>query len=77
MIGAISSALTGLTSATKKVESSAANIANAGNPAEEVDIASEIVNMKVAENEFKANLSVLRTTNEMTAELGRLFDKKV
>lgn len=131
MIGAISTALTGLTAATKKVDAAASNIANissagsldpasanqpyealttvqsangAGgvtatnvpkNPgyvsafspdspyanqdglvgAPNVDLAEEAVNLKLAEIAYKANISVLKVADEMSKELGRVFDE--
>lgn len=82
MIGAISNALSGLTSATKKVDSAAERIANVTTPQEDgspsdVDLATEAVNLKIGEIAYKANISVLQAAKEMSEELGRLFDKKV
>ena len=132
MIGAISTALTGLIASSKKVEASASNIANMGSagsldPASPnkpyqalttvqtangtggvtasniprqpgfvnayapdspfanadgmvglpaVDLAEEAVNLKIAELTYKANVSVLKTADEMSEELSRLLDKK-
>ena len=132
MIGAISTALTGLAAASKKVEASASNIANMGSAgsldpaspnqpyqalttvqtangaggvtatnipktpgfvnayapdspfanaegmvgAPNVDLAEEAVNLKIAEITYKANVSVLKTADEMAEELNSLFDEK-
>ena len=132
MIGAISTALTGLIASSKKVEASASNIANMGsagsldpaNPnrpyealttvqtangtggvtatnvpkkpgfvnayapdspfansegmvgAPSVDLAEEAVNLKIAEITYKANISVLKTADEMSDELMRVLDEK-
>ncbi len=75
MIGAISSALTGLMAASKKADASAASIATGsagGNRTVE-----DLVTLKTAEIEFKANLASIRIANEMADEAGRLFDKRV
>ncbi len=77
MIGAISTAVSGLFTASKKVEGAATNIANATTPGYNVDLASEAVDLKIAEISYKANIGVLKTADEMSKELGRLFDKKV
>lgn len=77
MIGAISSALSGLYTASKKAEDVATNVANVSTPGYEVDLASEAVDLKIAEIGYKANLSVLKVADDMADELGRLFDKTV
>ena len=77
MIGAISTALTGLMAASKKAEGAAVNVANATTEGSQVDLAEEAVTLKMAEISYKANLGVLQTAKEMSEELGRLFDKKV
>ena len=132
MIGAISTALTGLAASSKKVEASATNIANMGSagsldPASpnkpyealttvqtangtggvtstnvpkkpgfvnayapdspfanseglvgtpNVDLAEEAVNLKIAELTYKANISVLKTADEMSEELMNVLDEK-
>jgi len=77
MIGAISTALTGLMSASKKAEGAAVNVANATTPGYNVDLAEEAVNLKIAEISYKANVAVLKTADEMSKELGSIFDEKV
>lgn len=42
-----------------------------------VDYTTEIVNLKLAEIAYKANLAVLRTTRELSQELLSRFDRKV
>lgn len=131
MIGAISTALSGLFAASKRAEASASNIANASTAgsldpasanqpynalttvqtaspgggvtatnipkspgivnayspdspfanadglvgAPNVDLSEEIVNLKLAEVSYKANIASLKTAQEMSEELGRLLDK--
>lgn len=71
MIGAITTALSGLTAATKKAEDASLNIANAssvnsnGTPIDQVDLSEEAVNLMIAETEYKANTAVIRTTADM------------
>jgi hypothetical protein len=74
MINAIGIALQGLGFATQKVVQSANKIAN---PTESDDLATELVNMKVAETSYKANLSVIKTVSEMEEELLHTFDERV
>lgn len=42
-----------------------------------VDMASEIVNMKLAEHSYKANIGTLKVSKEMFESLLSAFDKKV
>jgi flagellar hook protein FlgE len=74
MMNAIGIALQGLGFANRQVEQSAAKIAN---PQEGADLTEEIVNMKVAETSYKANLAVVKTTDEMSDELLHIFDEHV
>ena len=77
MMNSISIALTGLDSATRRLNTSASNIANLQTPGANVDLTREIVNLKLSEIEYKANLVTLQTAQDTTKELLRLFDKKV
>lgn len=74
MLNAITSALSGLNTATKQVERSAQNIAEGGSSEQVIQ---DIVDIKVAETAYKANVAVIKTTDEMTKELLRAFDKTV
>jgi flagellar basal body rod protein FlgC len=76
MVSAISIALTGMESATRRLESSAAKIANMGTSGD-VNFAEEAVNMMIAKTSYKANIAVLMAQEEMDDALGRAFDKKV
>lgn len=73
MIKAINIALSGLNAATRHLNASANNIVRT--PPD--NLAEDVVNMKLAETTFKANLATIRTAEEMSEELNRLFDKKV
>jgi flagellar basal body rod protein FlgC len=85
MINAITSALSGLTTATKQVEESAQNIAQnaTGNAGSDNDVGAQgsviedIVDIKVAETAYKANIETIKTTTEINEELLRLFDELV
>ncbi len=81
MIEAINSGLAGLQSAAKKVNESAANIANLTTPVaegqDEVNLSEEAVNLILAETEYKANLATIRTASELSDDLFRIFDEKV
>ncbi len=74
MINAIGIALNGLAAATDKFAKSAERIVNPGNAE---TLPEDIVNIGIAKTEFKANLAVMRTADEMSDELLRIFDKKV
>lgn len=74
MIGAITTALSGLTSASKQIEDSAANIASS--PSQE-QIIEDIVDIKLAETAYKANLETIKVANELTEELLSTFDETV
>lgn len=78
MISAINSALSGLQAASRQVDASANKIANATNPnVDTVDLTEEAVKLITAEASYKANLATIKTANELSAELLRVFDKTV
>lgn len=78
MINALTSALSGLSSASKKVAESAEKIAVAGtNAGPDVDIAEEAVKIQISEAAYKANLAVVRVTDDMADELLKTFDERV
>lgn len=74
MISAITNALQGLQTATKQVDQSAARIAN---PSSQDTLIEDIVDIKVAETAYKANLQTIKVADELTQELLRTFDKTV
>jgi flagellar basal body rod protein FlgC len=67
MTDALSSALGGLNTQSQRLASSAGRIANMGNG--ETDLVKETVNIMEAKSLFKANLSVIKTENEMLGDL--------
>jgi hypothetical protein len=67
----ISSALGGLTAATRQLEGSANRIAQFGT---DLDLGKEVAEQVQAKTAFKANLATLRTADEM---MGMLLDLKV
>ena len=74
MISAINNALQGLQTASKQVEQSSANIAKG--PSTE-NLIEDIVDIKVAEVSYKANLKTLQVADDLTEELLKTFDKTV
>ena len=74
MIDAINIALGGMQNASRKVSDAAENISD---PAKLDNLVEDIVDIKIAENSYKANAAVIRATSEMQDELIRLFDKEV
>jgi len=95
MIGAISSALAGLSAATEKLNTSASNIAQAGVSASnavntteavtgappqnqpilpDIDLATEAVNLNLAEIAYKANLLTLDAAGEQADALLDILD---
>jgi flagellar basal body rod protein FlgC len=74
MINSITSALSGLNNASQRVEQGAQNIAQGGTDGRVIE---DIVDIKVAQTSYEANLSVLKTANELTKELIDSFDEKV
>lgn len=75
MINAITSALTGLNNATRQVEQSAQSIAEGSSSSTQA--IEDIIDIKVAQTSYEANLSVIKTTNDMTQELLNSFDETV
>lgn len=74
MMSAITNALSGLQTASKQVDQSAARIAN---PQSQEGLIEDIVDIKVAETAYKANLQTIKVADELTKELLRTFDKTV
>lgn len=74
MINTITSALSGLNTATKQVEQSAQNIAEGSSS---TGLIEDVVDIKVAQASFEANLVVLETADELTQELLNSFDETV
>ena len=77
MINTISNALSGMMSATRKLDTAANNIANADSKGfEEVNVTEELIGTLVAEQDFKANAVVLSRAKDLHEETNRLLDIK-
>ena len=68
---ALSTAAAGMTSAFARADASAARTVRFGAPADDVNLAQEVVEQISAKSELKANVAVARTADEM---LGALLD---
>ncbi len=85
MVGAIETALKGMSAASQRMNESARNIAKFGTqditadtlPTDEINLSEEAVNMMLAKHSYKANLATLKTQQEMEEALLKTFDKKV
>lgn len=66
-MSAIGSALSGLQASMTRLNTSAANIARAADPAANVDMTSELVNQLDAGLAFKANARVIETVNRLNS----------
>lgn len=75
MIGAINSALSGLQNASKQVEQSAQNIAEG--PSSGSNLIEDVVDIRVAETAFRANVQTIQVAQELSDELLRIFDERV
>ncbi|WP_374654286.1 flagellar basal body rod C-terminal domain-containing protein [Phenylobacterium sp.] len=65
----IATAQYGLLAASRRFDASASRVARMGVEGENVDLASEVVEQISAKHQFSANLSVIRTAQDMTGEL--------
>jgi len=74
MIDAITSALSGLNNASQRIERGAANIASGGS---QERIIEDIVDIKQAEISYKANIEVLKVSQDLAKELIESFDRSV
>ena len=77
MIDALGTAVSGLFKASQKAESAASNIANVTTPRDDgviVDLSAEAVNLLLAETEYKANVAVIRASEELSDELLDVLD---
>ena len=74
MVDAITSALSGINNASARIEKGAANIAKGNDTGRIIE---DIVDIKQAEVSYKANIEVLKTTNDLTKQLIESFDREV
>ena len=65
----IATAQYGLFAAGQRLASSAERVSRMGDPSADIDLANEIVEQVSAKQDFRANLAVIRTSNEMTDAL--------
>ncbi len=65
----IATAQYGLFAAGQRLSASAERVSRIGDPNAQVDLATEVVTQLSAKQEFKANLAVIRTSDEMTDAL--------
>lgn len=68
-ISAISIAAGGMQRAADRFEASANRVARFGTGLGEVDLATELVDIKMAETDFKASAKLVRVADEMTGSL--------
>jgi len=74
MVDAITSALSGINNASARIEKGAANIAKGNDTGRIIE---DSVDIKQAEVSYKANIEVLKTTNDLTKQLIESFDREV
>ena len=65
----IATAQYGLFAAGQRLASSAERVSRMGDPSADIDLAKEVVEQVSAKQDFRANLAVIRTSNEMTDAL--------
>lgn len=71
---AINTALSGIQTATKTVNKAASNIANPDKMDRQVE---DIVDIKIAETAYKANVKVIQAASDMQDALLEAFDEEV
>lgn len=76
MTDAISFAVSGVQTATAKINKAAQNIVSPNNPGGFGQI-EDIIDIKVAEQNFKANLVTLETAKDLSEELLNVLDETV
>ena len=70
MVSAIGSSLAGLNSAAKRIETAAANIAKQNTTEQpKADPAQDLVDIKIAAYDYKANLSAIKVQDKMQQSL--------
>ncbi len=76
----LSTALNGINSAEKKVSDAAERITGAfaeDNATGGANLPRDIVDLKIGEIEFKANVKVVEVADELSKELFKIFDEEV
>ena len=78
MLNAIGIALSGLQNAAQAVNKSAEKIVDSTtNPQSDVTLAEGVVDLKLSEAAYKANIKTLETVTEIEDEVLNILDKKV
>jgi len=68
-ISSIASGTLGMQRAADRFEASANRVARFGTGLEDVDLATEMVDVMMAKTDFKANATIVRVADEMTGSL--------
>jgi flagellar basal body rod protein FlgC len=76
MVDAISTALSALQTASQKVDKAAKNIADP-EKFQETGGVQDIIDIKVATIEYKANLAMIETVEDLKEDLLRIFDEEI
>lgn len=74
MVDAINTAIGGIQNASRNIAKAANNIADPSQQDRQIE---DIVDIKVNEAAFKANVAVVKAVDETQDELLKLFDKEV
>lgn len=77
----LSTAISGLNTATERVNRAADNIANITTPGHEAaggaNLPRDVVDLKLGEIAYKANVAVIETADDLSQELFKIFDEEV
>jgi flagellar basal body rod protein FlgC len=65
MVSAIKSALSGMAKAVEKLGKAADNISKVGTTKDDTNLPQDIVDIKTAKHEYKANIAVLKAQKEV------------
>lgn len=74
MITAITTALSGLNRSSKQIEESAKSIASSPDQGRIIE---DVIDIKVSEIAYKANLKTIQIASDMSDELLKILDRKV
>ncbi len=65
MVNAIRSALSGMSKAINKMNKAADNVAKVGTTKDDTNLPQDIVDIKTAKHEYKANVAVIKAQKEV------------